>query len=413
MLCMACAITPVLAASDHSTGDGSVADNVRLVPGVYPAQPVLASADSLREPYDPFFDIDWSTALRGTYTNSTSGKRFDIRLVPTVTLTHQGTRSAIGFTGTAEVVRPVDGEIDVSALRLGLSSGYALDSVTALTANGNFSLTQEIAGTPDVSPTIEDPPQTLSGGIDLGVKRQFGKFNVGITGAAQRTVYGRTTLNDGTEIDNGDQDFWALDTALRVGFQATPIFEVFGQAGLGRDLFDQPSSVLLVKTDATDGAIEGGITGRWNSMLAATVSTGIALRRFDEASLGEFSTQLYDASIIFTPDPTWRFVGGFSTIVAPPGANNAGTSRVEYVANAEVGYTVNSWLALRAMADWNRVRFEGSSESEQGHGWGVGADYTFNSHYALNADYDYDHSDSTIDGVQDAHRITMGITLSR
>jgi len=29
----------------------------------------------LREPYDPFFDVDWSVALRGSYTKATSGER--------------------------------------------------------------------------------------------------------------------------------------------------------------------------------------------------------------------------------------------------------------------------------------------------------------------------------------------------
>lgn len=402
-----------MAASDHASGDGSGADNERLQPGIYPADPVLANADWLREPYDPYFDTDWSVALRGSYTKSTDGDRFNVLLVPTVRLDHTGTRSAINITGSAEIARPLDGQIDVSALRLGVTSGYALDSVTSLTAGGNLSVTRAVAGTPGLASNIAVAPQTITGSANLGLTRQFGKFNVGLTGAVDRSLYGATTLDDASVVDNAEQNVWGLDAGLRVGFQATPIFEVFGRAGVGRDMFDLPSSVLLVRTDATTASLEGGVTGRWNGILEATASTGVALRRFDETSLGEVTTQLFNANVVFTPDPTWRMTTGFATTIEPPGPNGGGLTRIGYGANAEVAYTVNSWLALRAMADWSQATFVGSTNTESGYGWGAGADYKVNAHTAVTADYGYDHADSTANGVQDAHQVTMGITLSR
>ncbi len=405
---------PALAASDHSTGDGSDPDNERLLPDVYPADPVLSSGEWLREPYDPFFDVDWSVALRGSYTKSNSGERFDILLVPSAGLEHIGTRSAVNIDASAEIVRAGDGgAIDIGALRLGLQSGYDLDSVTRITANGNLSLTRAIPGTPGLSSTVAIAHQTTSGGFDAGITRQFGKFNIGVTGAAQRNVYGPTTLTSGVVVDNSEQNYWALDSGLRVGFQATPIFEVFGQAGLGRDIFDHPSTALGVHPNASDATLEGGVTGRWNDILEVTASAGVGLRRFDAAGLGDVVTQLYDAQVTFTPDPTWRMTAGFATTVAPPGPDAGGTTRVDYAANAEVAYTVNSWLALRALADWYSARYAGSPNSETGYGFGAGADYKVNAHTSVSAEYGYDHSESTTNGVQDAHRVTVGLTVSR
>lgn len=409
-----CLAVPVLAASDHSTGDGSDPDNERLLPDVYPADPVLSSGEWLREPYDPFFDVDWSVALRGSYTKSNSGERFDILLVPSASLEHIGTRSAINLDASAEIVRAGDGgAIDIGALRLGLQSGYDLDSVTRVTANGNLALTRATPGTPGLSSTVAIPHQTTSGGFDVGVTRQFGKFNIGLTGAAQRNIYGPTTLTSGVVVDNSEQNYWALDSGLRVGFQATPIFEVFGQAGLGRDIFDHASTALGVHPNATDTTLEGGVTGRWNDILEVTASAGVGLRRFDAAGLGDVVTQLYDAQVTFTPDPTWRMTAGFATTVAPPGPDAGGTTRVDYAANAEVAYTVNSWLALRALADWYSARYAGSPNTETGYGFGAGADYKVNAHTSVSAEYGYDHSESTANGVQDAHRVTVGLTVSR
>ena len=409
-----CLVLPALAASDHALGDGSKADNDRLLPDVYPTSPVLANADGLAEPYDPFFDVDWSVALRGTYTKATSVERFDVRLVPSVSLEHIGTRSAVDFDANAEIIRRIGSDsVDIGALRLGLKTGYDLDSVTRLMGNANFSMTQQTPGSPGLGSNVAIASLTTSGGGDAVLTRQFGKFNVSVTGAAQRNVYGKTTLTDGTVIDNAEQNYWALDSGLRIGFQATPIFEVFGQAGIGRDMFDYKSAALGQSVDANDYSLRGGVTGRWNSTLQATASAGMGLRRFDVASLGEVVSQLYDAQVIFTPDPTWRLVATLATTVAPPGPTGSGRARVDYVAKAEVGYTVNSWLALRAMADWNTATFEGTTNVEKGYGFGFGADYTLNSHTAVTADYAYDYSDSTTNGVQDAHRVTMGISLKR
>ena len=409
-----CLVAPALGASDHSLGDGSETDNERLLPDVYPADPVLASGEGLREPHDPVLDVDWSVALRGSYTKTISGERFDIRLVPTIAAERIGTRSAVRLDGNAEIVRPsAGGNIDISGLRLGLQSGYDLNSVTRLSANGELSLTRAIPGSPGLASDIAVAPQTFAGEADIGLTRQFGRFNVGVTGAAQRHVFGPTTLTTGVVSDNSEQNYWALDAGLRVGFEATPIFEVFGKAGIGRDMFDLPSTALLTYPNATDATLEAGVTGRWNGILEATASAGVGLRRFDAAGLGEVVTQLYDAEVIFTPDPTWRMSAGFATTVSPPGPNASGTTRVDYSANAEVAYTVNSWLALRALADWNRARFVGNADTEAGYGFGAGADYKVNAHTALSADYDYDHTESTANGLQEAHRVTVGITLSR
>lgn len=394
-------------------GDGSSVDNERLLPGVYPAAPVLENGDWLREPYDPFFDVDWSVALRGGYTKATAGPRFDVILAPSVTLTHQGNRTAATFDASAEITRPSEGEVTVTDLRLGYTAGYALDSVTALNSTGSFSLTQDSPGTPGLGTDIAEAPQTYEGDWQVGITRQFGKFNVGANATLGRNAYGPTTLVDGTVVDNAGQDLWTVGSGLRVGFQATPIFEVFGSADTSRDIFDQASATTLVKSDATQNALRAGLTGRWSSVLEATASIGVARRTFDAASIDETLAYLYDASIVFTPDPTLRMSAGFTTTLAPPGPDAPGTTRVEYGANAAVAYQVNSWLALRALADWETASFTGSTEIETGKSLGVGADYAVNAHTALSADYGYSQSESTVDGLEEAHRYTLGITVSR
>ncbi|MBU1304994.1 MAG: outer membrane beta-barrel protein, partial [Alphaproteobacteria bacterium] len=301
-----CLAVPAQADPLNLHGSGSPLQNERLEAGVYPANPVMSAHVPLREPYDPFFDVDWSVSLRGAYTKATEGERFDVLLAPSVKLDHQGSRSAINISASAEMVRPKEGQIDVTSLRLGVNTGYALDSETKVTASGDVSLTRALAGTPGLSTNIAVAPQTITGTGELGLTRQFGRFNVGVTGTLGRSVYGQTVLKTGANQGNAEQNFWSTDASLRVGYQATPIFEVFGVADVGRDMFDTSSPSLGNKADATTTALQAGVTGKWNTTIEATASTGVSMVRFDQTSLGEVQTQLYNARLSYTPDPTLR-----------------------------------------------------------------------------------------------------------
>jgi len=417
LLCAIAMVAPALADPRLEPGDGSGTDNPRLLPGLYPASPqdlvALSSPPNLREPFDPLFNVDWSVALRGAYTKNSDGERFDVLLVPRVSLEQVGTRVRMQLNGEAEVAQPVNGEINVSGLRLGFDGGYRLDRETTLTGLVDLALTQDLPGAPGVASTIAVPPKTLTGAVELGVDREFGLFNVEVTGALGRTAYGTTRLNDGTVTDNSERNLWSLDSALRVGYQVTPVFEVFGRAGIGRDMFDQPSTALLVRTDATETSLRGGVAANWSDVLTAEASVGVGLRRFDEASLGEVVSQLYDASITFAPSRTWQFTAGLATNIAPPGPDAGGTARLEYAINGRVTYRVNSWLALRALADWRSATFTGSGQTERGYGFGFGADYLVNGHTALTADYGYSYAETTASGIRDSQRVTVGITMSR
>ncbi len=395
-------------------GDGSGVDNDRLLSGRYPpAFDPLPVGQQLREPYDGFFDLDWSVALRGSLQHDKLGDRFEVIATPELSLSHVGARSTVKFGASTDVRQPVGGPISISGLRLSLDTTYALDSVTKLVGNADFSVSTPATGTPGQASNIAIAPTTMSGSADVGVTRQFGKFNIGVTGSINRTVYGATTLVDASIVDNSEQNLWSLDSGLRVGFQATPIFELFGQAEVGRDLFDKPSSVLLQKPDATRATLKFGLKGQWNSILTAQIAAGFGWHHFDAASLGEVSTNLYDASLSFTPDPTLKMTAGFSTTVTPPGPLANGTMRVEYGARGAIDYTVNSWLTLRSVVAWRSAHLAGSPDLENGYSYGVGADYKINAHTAMTIDYGFDHAQTTATGPEDSHRFTLGLQLSR
>ena len=187
---------------------------------------------------------------------------------------------------------------------------------------------------------------------------------------------------------------------------------MFGEAGLGRDWYDG-SGAGGIKADATSRTLRAGLAGQWNGLFSASASVGVGQHDFDDAALSDITTRLYDASITYTPDPTVNLTAALATTVEPTGTDSADSARVVHSATASLDYTVNSWLRLRASADWARSWLEGSSETEQRHGAGIGADYKFNAHTAVSADYGYAYRDNSVNGVLESHTVSLGVTVKR
>ncbi|WDR01235.1 DUF5777 family beta-barrel protein [Devosia algicola] len=403
----------VLVGTGSALADPSISD-ARLPAGQYPLAPdPLPNGPQLREPYTPFFVTDWSLSLRGTYRRDGTGERYEVIGAPEVSLKHQGSRAKLDISASAELRQPVNDQINVSGLRLGLDSGYQLDQDTSIVGTLALAIDKPETGTRGQPSGVAIAPTSISGGGSIGITRQFSRFNVGVNGAINRTIYGQSTLTSGAVVDNGDQNIWSLDGTLRVGYRATPIIEVFAEAGLGRDVFDYASPGLLVKADATSASLKAGVKGKWGSTLEAEASAGVGLRRFDAASLGEVRSTLYDASVSYMPSPSLRLTGGFTTSVEPPGPDSSGTTRTEYAARGTIDYTINSWLAVNGLASWRTAQFSGSTNTERGFGLGAGAQYKLNKQTSVSADYAYDHSESTSDGTQDSHTVSLGVTLKR
>ncbi len=385
----------------------------RLEPGLYPGTSLAEPpAESTHLP----FDVDWSLGLKGTYTSSsTEGGSFSTVLTPLISAVHDGRQADITVNGDAEIIRPWDGSgtIGVTALRLGVSGESALDSTTLVSGNAALEFSQDLPSTPGLNPGILTPPQVLTGTLGAGIERSFGRFNVGLKGNLDRSIYGETLRSDTGWTDNSGQNVWQADMSLRAGVEITPIFEAFSEASMGRDIFDMPAPATNVRADATNTALRGGISGSWNGVWRASASVGIGHYNFDDPSLSDIVTQLYDASLTYSPDPTISLTAALSTNVEPTGADRGGTAGVVHTASTNLAYEVNSWLRLRASADWGLSRFEGTSETEHRSGVGAGADYVLNAHTAVSADYRYANRDNSVSGQTDTHSVSLGVTVKR
>ena len=181
---------------------------------------------------------------------------------------------------------------------------------------------------------------------------------------------------------------------LRVGYRVTPLLTAFVDGSVGHQWYDVVSTTYL---EARRSIIRRapGCRSPSTTCSEAEASIGYGLRRFDDASLGEASSLLFDGSVIYRPDETLGLEGTFTTGFGAPGPDSGGTARLEYAAVGDVAYTVNPWLKLRASAGWRHAALIGTADTETGWNAGVGLDYVLNEYTTLNADYVYSQSQST------------------
>ncbi|KKB76937.1 hypothetical protein VW35_16265 [Devosia soli] len=399
----------------HGVDPDLVLKNDRLRSGVYPAQPVPPEFAVSPESASDTVPLDWSVGLRGTYQNSNGEGSFVARLTPSFTYTHQGSITDLVVTGGAEIAKSANGGGDmptVTSANIGFSASTPINPETSLKAEGNLSLSQDLPGTPGLSPFVTTPPQVYSGNLDVGLDRQFGRFNLGVGAGIKRVVYGPTARTDTGLTDNSEQNYWAGSANLRLGYPITPILEVFGEGAVERDIFDTATASLGVYPNATNRTLRTGIAADWNDVWSASASVGVGQRVFDATQLGEITAQLYSAEVTYRPDPTIQLTAGLETELTPPGADSAGTARLQHTAFANAQYTVNTWLQLRASAEWSNAELVGTATTEKRLGLGAGADYTLGANTSLNADYGYGNSDTSSGNTQ-THQVSLGITLKR
>jgi hypothetical protein len=361
-----------------------------------------------------YLDTDWSVTASGAFIeDSASGSRFQTKLAPSFTIRRPGDRLDLGLTGNAQLSKTGGGNVALEQLGLRGTSTFEVSPTGTLTSNAAFSMSQEDPNSPDVAADVATTPVEYSGAVDSTYEQKFGRLDFSLKGSLERDLYGPTTLTDGTSVDNTDQNNTQVGGTLRLGFQVTPVFQVFGEAGATRTLFDTASTGLGASLNGTQYSLLGGIAAAWGDQLSASVAAGVGIEHFDDASLGDVRAALYDANLTYKPTDVLTLTGDFSSTIAPPGPNGTGTAQINYQATAGATYLINEWLAARASLNWQNITYAGTANSDNSYGFGVGADYLINRQTKLSADYGFSRATVTPNPAEDTQTITLGLTFQK
>ena len=374
--------------------------------------PALAQ-EAQREAIGPFFDIDWSVALRGAYTSdNVDGPRYEGIVAPEVTLTRQGERDGMSLATGAELSIDQNKAVRVDDLHANAASRFDLDELTQLNGGLDLSLTQASPYDTSLPANTAVAPREFTGTATGGVTRKFGQFDATGTLKGQRFIEGPTTLQDNSTISNTDQSYWLGSGEMRVGYELTPLVSVFADGEYSYQKFDAASPSLGQFLNGHTYTLRGGISYTQPGTMVAEASVGRAWVDYDHPSIADNAAWVYDASLSFTPDETLTLVGSLNTSLGPS-ANDIGDTDAAYKLTGTAKDEVNPWLTLRGSAGLDRTVTLGSGDIAWGYSAGAGLDLASSRHVVWSADYLFSHDESTGDPTRNTHAVTVGVTVKK
>ncbi len=356
---------------------------------------------------------DWSVNLRGAFQKDHKGERFDIIATPEISISHENNNSQYDLGVSASLLKQLDGEFRLFGGNVDFSSNYIIDRETRASLDANLNATQLSPNDASIGSGIAQPPITVGGSANGTISRQFGRLNAELRGSISRSVSGESQLISGLWQDNSVGNNTALGAGLRVGYELTPIFTIFGDASYIRTNFDNNSAMLATSQSNNSYTFLAGIAGNWQDVLNAQVSVGSGLVQYDSALIDDVPGTMFNSSISYLNGHGAEFTASFSNNISAVDPSLGASTKIDYSTSASARYQVNDWLTARASINAGWAHYDGIDDIERTHSYGVGADYNYNRYTVFSADYLAGTLETTSLGKRENQRFEFGVTFSR
>lgn len=374
-----------------------------LLAGV-PAASLALAQDADATPFD------WSVGLRGQYSLDSAGSHLQAILAPEASLNLINSTGTTSLSGAGEFSLDDTGTAHIDSLKASAKADYQIDAITSFSGSADLSLTQLKPDDSSLPANTAIAPIELTGTVSASAKRKFGALDITGTAAGGRFIEGPTTLDDSSVIDNADQSYWQGGGKVRAAVEVTPLLSVFAEGEQSYQKYDAPSPTLLTFLDGKTTTLRAGISYDQGALFSGEASFGRAWLDYDAPSLVDRPSWVTDASVSFSPDDTTILTGALTTKLGPSGTVFGDTDAVT-TASANGKYQLNSWMALRGSANWDRTLTLGTGDISTGYSLGAGFDFASSRHATWSGDYVFAHDFTSPGPATDTHTVTVGLTI--
>ncbi len=357
-------------------------------------------------------EFEYGISLRGAYVRSGSDERFEMLAIPDVSVSRSTGATDFSLDASASLIQPQSSDPRVGSASVSAGTVHRLSPSAGLAFNTDLALVQDdAAGLTVDEMDLATAPVTVAGSVGAAYTQRFGRLNATGTLGFSREWVGASTRIDGTEIDNSGDSFTRYAGGLRVGYELTPVLEIFGQGDLGRTVFDAADRDLGVSRTGNDFALRAGVATNWNDVVTLEASLGSGWRAYEAGSLADAQSWLYGAAIGYRPTATTQLRASLETQLSP-GEREAGAS-TNYLAGVELTHAANSWLELRAAAGMEWLAPKDGTLASRLYTAGAGADLILGAHTSATLDYEYGlrEDPGAASTSRDEHRVSGGISL--
>lgn len=290
-----------------------------------------------------------------------------------------------------------------------LTGRYDLSRLTSIDADLGYARSLD-GFTDDNTPGgAAEHPKVDAFDATLGVTRRYGRFAARLSGFADRTLHEDVPLVGGGVASREELDNTELGGRLRVGVDTGASLKPFGEAAVGRRLFDQARDDSGYRRSSVWGELRGGIVVARGEKLSGEASLGYRREDIEDDRLAALNVFLANAAILWSPQRLTDVRLDLTTSTSPSSVPDV-SATITYAGTLSLArkltprMTAESGVGLayeRPVGDsWRDVTFTGFA----------GISYAFNRTASLIARYDYEHTFSNDPGDR-ADVSTVGVRL--
>lgn len=164
-----------------------------------------------------------------------------------------------------------------------------------------FDAAPEGATSPEGVPGAITQPQRKTFEGSLALQKEIGKLRLGLTGAAERSIFGDATLGDGTIQSQETRNSTLYTTTLRGGYQISPALTPFAEVEIGRRAFDETADLNGYERSSKRLGVRGGVELDMGEKLNGEMSVGWLRQTFDDSRLLPVSGATVAADFRWSP----------------------------------------------------------------------------------------------------------------
>ena len=235
---------------------------------------------------------------------------------------------------------------------------------TRIDLEGRFLLSTEDPNSPDLPASLARLPITTTGGVTAGVAQRFNRFEVGVSGSYDRTVYGASTLTNGATVSNDDRNYDQYGAKLRGSYEVVPGITPFVELGTDRRTHDLPVDSSGLRRDSTGDEVRVGTTFELTRQLTGSASAGYATRRYADPALTDLGGIVADGSLVWSATPlTQVTLSARSRIAESTLAGVSGVLRRDF--GAQLDHAFRRWLIGTVKFEYGFDDYVGSTREDQ------------------------------------------------
>lgn len=274
-------------------------------------------------------------------------------------------------------------------------------------------LTTQTAGSPDAVTGAKRPPLIYTFGGSAGVVKQFNRLEVGLYGAAERTIYQNADLLSGGTLDLSDSTYNDYTVRLRGSYEVTPGIRPFVEAAADTRVFDHEIDSFGIRRGSDGYRAEVGIAFDRPEIIKGQIGVGVIGRNYDDPTLPNLSGLLLDSSLVWKASALTTLTLNVNTSIGESTTTGA-AGIFTREAKLTLDHSLRRWLLGSLFASYGEDEYRGTNRTDERMSYGAALSYSLNRALALRGEVRRERLASNVPG-QDytANVALLGLRLQR